>query len=102
RNLPAKPETVHFTMARIVLISRGNQALAKVLLHALSRPSCHECFLSDCCEGGNENLAGQEVIYVYLSSTADSSGMLPDLDEAERVLGQSTLLQSKVIILLSS
>ncbi len=91
-----------FKMARIVLISRDNQALAKALLHALSGLSSHECLLSDGCEVGDESPAGQEVIYVYLPSDADSSGMLPDLQEAGSVLRQTALLSSRKMILLSS
>src|SRR5260221_8082568 len=93
-----------FKMARIVLISRDNQALAKALLRALSGLSSHECLLSDGCEVGDESPAGQEVIYVYLPSDADadSSGMLPDLQEAGSVLRQTALLSSRKMILLSS
>jgi 1-acyl-sn-glycerol-3-phosphate acyltransferase len=85
-------------MTKIILISRGNQPVAKALLHALSQLSGHECFL----EAGDENAAGLEVIYVYLPSAADSSGMLPDLREAEKVFGQTALLRSRAVVLISS
>src|SRR6266852_3970697 len=89
-------------MARIVLISRGNRVLATALLRALGQLSCHECSLSDGLAVTDEHTPGKEVTYVYLTSDADPSGMLPDLAEAEKVFAQSVMFRPRRLILLSS
>ncbi|HWX55563.1 MAG TPA: 1-acyl-sn-glycerol-3-phosphate acyltransferase [Verrucomicrobiae bacterium] len=92
-------------MARVVLISRSDHALAlaPALLPVLRRlKTTNQYDLVDPQAFASAETLEANATHVYLPSFADRHGMTPDLSEAERVLAQCARHRAGKIVLLSS